>query len=59
MIAEENPRRDARVKVLYMMTKPALAVRYRHISGYVGGLVPPERWSKGDLINAILEIEFR
>jgi hypothetical protein len=41
------------------MRKPALAAYYRKVSGHVWSLVPPERWSKDDLISGIQSAEGR
>lgn len=41
------------------MRKPTLAAHYRKVSGHAWSLVPPERWSKDDLIAGILRAEGR
>lgn len=50
--------RDDRAQALRLWKKSALASHFRSISGYVGGPVVPEKWSKDDLISDILQVEY-
>jgi hypothetical protein len=49
--------RDQRIRDLYRTPKRALAAYYREHSGYVWAAVPPERWSKNQLVSDILRLD--
>lgn len=50
---------DARVRELNAMGKRQLTVLYRNERpGYIWSATPPEQWSKDELIDAVLALDF-
>lgn len=47
-----------RIIELTGMNKRSLARHYRSISGWIGGVTPPESWTKDELVHDIVQIEF-
>lgn len=49
---------DARVKELYRLKRVELAGMVRERSGLVWSAVPAEKWSKDELVNELLRLDF-
>jgi len=53
-----TPEQEKLIRILTGWNRRQLAARYRRVSGHVGSPVPPEQWSRDDLINEILRAEY-
>ena len=48
---------EQRVREIYRMNKRQLAAFYREHSNMIWSAVPPEKWSKDELVNEVLRLE--